>query len=102
MKRCSTSEEVLDLDDRFGFAHSMLALAYVSKHMPERAVEESAQARALAVAGPISSRFMDSPLGGRAAGGSTRHSRRDRAADESTNTATLSDGGRSYRSGGLG
>ena len=41
-------EEVLDLDDRFGFAHSMLALAYVSKHLPERAVEESAQARALA------------------------------------------------------
>ena len=41
-------DEVLDLDDRFGFAHSMLALAYVSKHMPERAVEESAQARALA------------------------------------------------------
>jgi TolB-like protein/tetratricopeptide (TPR) repeat protein len=40
--------EVLDLDDRFGFAHSMLALAYVSKDMPDRAVEESAEARALA------------------------------------------------------
>lgn len=40
--------EVLDLDDRFGFAHSMLALTYVSQHMPERAVEESAQGRALA------------------------------------------------------
>ena len=42
--------EVLDLDDRSGFAHSMLALAYVSKHMPERAVEESAQARVAATA----------------------------------------------------
>ena len=45
-------EETLDLDENFGFAHAMLGLAYASKRMPDRAVAESAQARALAGSRP--------------------------------------------------
>lgn len=41
-------EGTLDLDDRFAFAHAMLGLTYASKRMPERAIEASSRARALA------------------------------------------------------
>ena len=41
-------EATLDLDDSVGFAHAMLGLAYTSQRMPDRAIEESTRARALA------------------------------------------------------
>jgi TolB-like protein/DNA-binding winged helix-turn-helix (wHTH) protein/Tfp pilus assembly protein PilF len=45
-------EETLDLNENFGFARAMLGLAYASKRMPERAVAELEQARALAGSRP--------------------------------------------------
>jgi tetratricopeptide (TPR) repeat protein len=40
-------EETLDLDSNFGFAHSMLGLAYLRKGTPDRAVGHAQKARAL-------------------------------------------------------
>jgi TolB-like protein/Flp pilus assembly protein TadD len=40
-------EETLDLDSNFGFAHSMLGLAYLRKGTPDRAVAHAQKARAL-------------------------------------------------------
>jgi hypothetical protein len=38
-------EETLDLDSNFGFAHSILGLAYLRKGMPDRAVAHAQKAR---------------------------------------------------------
>ena len=45
-------EEALELDENSAFARTMLALAYASQHLPDRAVAESAHARALAATRP--------------------------------------------------